>query len=295
MKDRLISPDKEYLSNSIAQALEFISIIEKSNENTLVLDLSSIDEMTPALALSLIVYCSKCGKNIHFASIGDNLRSVSFDSGGLKPDELRSSAFKALIEGYADKAYIPVISFPANTESDYKDFVSTLIEDLIIRQLGIKPNVAIGLKYIIEETLDNIVEHSHTDRGYVYARANTEKRYLDISIADRGVTLLGSYKTLPDNEIADDLEAIKAANRGISSKNLPEAENRGYGIYTSKRMIIEGLKGQYMMISGDSFYLKDDQYDNFFSLPVGIRWEGTVVSFRLHYEAPEFSYTKYIE
>lgn len=54
----------------------------------------------------------------------------------------------------------------------------------------------------------------------------------------------------------DDKEAIKAANRGISSKNLPDAENRGYGIQTSKRMLVEGLGGQYLMISGGCLYLK---------------------------------------
>ena len=32
------------------------------------------------------------------------------------------------------------------------------------------------------------------------------------------------------------LDQVQAANRGISSKNLPDAENRGYGIYTSNRM-----------------------------------------------------------
>ena len=295
MDNNLIRLNEEYLSSSIAQVLEFISLIENSKGEELVIDFSGHLGMSPAVALSLIVYCSKCSKRIHFANLGEPLRAVSFDSDGIKPDEIRNSAFKALIEGFADKSYIPIINFPANADSDNKDFVSSMVEDLIIRQLDIKPNVAIGVKYIIEETLDNVSEHSKTDRGYIYAQANPEKHYLDISIADRGITLLGSYKTLADNEIADDLEAIKAANRGISSKNLPEAENRGYGIYTSKRMIIEGLKGQYMMISGGAFYLKDDKYDNFFSLPEGIRWEGTIVSFRLHYEAPKFSYTKYIE
>ena len=295
MKETLIRQNTDYLSNSIAQALEFISIIKASEDDSVVIDLTGVNEMPPALALSLIVYCSKYLKRIRFINANPHLRSVFFENEGIKPDEFRESAFKAVIEGYTDKLFTPIISFPANTNSDYKDVVSTLIEDLIIRQLGIEPNVAIGVKYIIEETLDNITEHSHTDRGFIFAQANQDKRYLDISIADRGITLLGSYRSLPDNEISDDLEAIKAANRGISSKNLPKAENRGYGIYTSKRMIIEGMKGQYMMISGGSFYLKDDQYDNFFSLPEGCRWEGTVVSFRLYYDAPEFSYTKYIE
>lgn len=79
---------------------------------------------------------------------------------------------------------------------------------------------------------------------------------MDVCIADRGVGLLGSYEKLPDNEIESDMEAIKAANRGLSSKNLPDAENRGFGIKTSKQMLIQGLGGQYLMISGSSLYIK---------------------------------------
>lgn len=295
MMDKDLIRNSEYLSSSIAQALLFVSVINESSDNPVILDLSELEDISPALALSLIVYCSKCGKDVQFVNTQGKLNSIFFDTQGIKPDAFRGSAFKAVIEGFADKTHTPIISFPADADSDYKDLVSTLVEDLIIRQSGIQPNVATGIKYIIEETLDNITEHSHTDRGFIYAQANPDKHYLDISIADRGVTLLGSYKALPDNEIADDLEAIKAANRGISSKNLPEAENRGYGIYTSKNMIINGLKGQYMMMSGNAFFLKDDKYDNFFSLPEGCRWEGTVVSFRLCYEAPDFKYIEFIE
>lgn len=79
---------------------------------------------------------------------------------------------------------------------------------------------------------------------------------MDVCIADRGVGLLGSYEKLPDNEIESDMEAIKAANRGLSSKNLPDAENRGFGIKTSKQMLIQGLGGQYLMISGSSLYIR---------------------------------------
>lgn len=128
-----------------------------------------------------------------------------------------------------------MISFPAQKNNDDKEEILTIVENLIIKQLNIESNVAGGLKYMIGETIDNITEHSDTDRGFIVAQAYPTKGYLDICIADRGITLLGSYRKLQDNETDGDLEAIQAANRGISSKNLPEAENRGYGIYTSKK------------------------------------------------------------
>ena len=118
---------------------------------------------------------------------------------------------------------------------------------------------------------------------------------LDLCIADRGVTLLGSYQRLTDNEITTDLEAIRAANRGISSKNLPEAENRGYGIYTTKKMLVEGLGGQYLMISGGNFYINIPGFDSFYSLPDNLRWNGTIIALRIPYNVAKFNYVNYIE
>lgn len=98
------------------------------------------------------------------------------------------------MEGYAQKTYISIINFPAHKSSDDKEEILTVAENLIIRQLNIKSNIASGLKYMIGETIDNITEHSETDRGFICAQAYKNKGYLDICIADGGVTLLGSYK-----------------------------------------------------------------------------------------------------
>ena len=97
------------------------------------------------------------------------------------------------------------------------------------------------------------------------------------------------------NKIATDLEAIKAANRGISSKNLPDAENRGFGIKTSKQMLIEGLGGQYLMISGSSLYFKCPVFDSFYIMPYGLRWGGTIVAMSIPYLSSTFNYINYIE
>lgn len=88
---------------------------------------------------------------------------------------------------------------------------------------------------------------------------------------------------------------MQAANKGVSSKNLPDAENRGYGIYTTKNMLITGLNGQYMMMSGSALYLKDKQFDNIIELPGGLKWNGTVIALRIPYQNKDFVYTKYFE
>lgn len=283
------------LIDGLIPALRIMSKAEKTEDDTLTVDFTDTVFVSPVFVLSSIVYLSKCGKHVLISNVNDYLKTIGLDTGGIHPDEMRESEFKAKMEGYSGVTYIPIINFPARTNDDSKEAISTIVENIIIRQSNIAPNVAQGIKYMVDETLDNITEHSESDRGFIYAQAYPKKRYLDICIADRGITLLGSYNRLPDNEISTDLEAIKAANRGISSKNLPEAENRGYGIYTSKQMLINGLGGEYLMISGSNFYYMHPGADGIYSLPEGLRWNGTIVALRIPYKDSKFNYINYIE
>jgi len=288
-----ISDDR--LMNGLRPVVSIMSKVTSSDDEEVTLDFGETYFISPVFVLSLIVYASRCGKRISICGTNSYLDAIRFTTGGIKPDEIRRSEFLALMEGYAQKSFIPIVNFPAQANSDEKDAILSVVEDIIIRQVGIERNVATGIKYMIEETVDNVTEHSNTDRGYIFVQAYPTKGYIDVCIADRGITLLGSYQSLADNGIVDDMEAIKAANRGISSKNRPDAENRGFGIYTSKKMLIGGLQGQYLMISGNSLYMKDRNLDSFYSLPEGIRWNGTIVAFRIPFQSPEFNYINYID
>lgn len=151
------------------------------------------------------------------------------------------------------------------------------------------------VKYMVSEIIDNIVEHSYSKNGYIFAQSYPHLEYLDICIADSGITLLGSYQQSGKYEIDTDIEAISAANRGISTKNLPDAENRGFGIGTTKKMLIDGLGGQYMMLSGSAIHIKSHDIDNNLNLPENIRIDGTIVAMRIPYQQNNFNYINYIE
>ena len=292
----IVNVNDERLMDGLAPVVRIMQQVEKVGaDESVCVDFSQPHFISPVFALSLIVYLSKCGRKVSFAGVHDYLEVIGLHSGGICPDKMRNSEFFATMEGYSRKTYIPIVNFPAHTDGDKRDAITSVVENILIRQLGIPSNVALGFKYMVEETLDNITEHSDSDRGFIYGQAYPQKGYLDLCIADRGVSLLGSYQKLADNEISSDLEAIKAANRGISSKNLPEAENRGYGIPTSKRMLVEGLGGQFLMISGSSFYIKRPGYDSFYSMPGRLRWNGTIVALRIPYNVDQFNYINYIE
>lgn len=290
-----INVKDDRLIDGLTPVVWIMDQMEKSVDQEVTIDFSDTRFISPVFALSLIVYLTRCGKQIVFTNVSDYLERIGLGNGGIKPDTMRQTEFLAELEKYTSKTYIPVIDFAAGRNSDAKEVVSSIVENMIIQQLSIQSNVANGLKYMIDETLDNITEHSESDRGYIFAQAYPTKGFLDVCIADRGVSLLGSYEKLPGNEILSDMEAIKAANRGLSSKNLPDAENRGFGIRTSKQMLIHGLGGQYLMISGSSLYLKSCNLDTFYSMPHGLRWNGTIVALRIPYHSSSFNYINYIE
>lgn len=290
-----INVKDDRLIDGLTPVVWIMDQMEKSVDQEVTIDFSDTRFISPVFALSLIVYLTRCGKQIAFTNVSDYLERIGLGNGGIKPDTMRQTEFLAELEKYTSKTYIPIIDFAAGRNSDAKEVVSSIVENMIIQQLNIQSNVANGLKYMIDETLDNITEHSESDRGYIFAQAYPTKGFLDVCIADRGVSLLGSYEKLPDNEILSDMEAIKAANRGLSSKNLPDAENRGFGIRTSKQMLIHGLGGQYLMISGCCLYLKSFNLDTFYSMPHGLRWNGTIVALRIPYHSASFNYIDYIE
>ena len=290
-----INVKDDRLIEGLTPVVRIMSQMEKSVDSEVTIDFADTRFISPVFALSLIIYLSRCGRQLSFTNVPDYLERIGFSIGGIKPDTMRQTEFLAELEKYASKTYIPIINFAAGRNSDAKEAVSSIVENIIIQQLSIQSNVANGLKYMIDEILDNITEHSESDRGFIFAQAYPIKGFLDVCIADRGMSLLGSYEKLPDNEISSDIEAIKAANRGLSSKNLPDAENRGFGIRTSKQMLIQGLGGQYLMISGSSLYIKTLNLDSFYSMPHGLRWNGTIVALRIPYHSVSFNYINYIE
>jgi anti-sigma regulatory factor (Ser/Thr protein kinase) len=288
-----IQDDK--LLNGLMPVLEIINQIEESKDREVTIDFQFTKFVSPLFVLPLMVYLHGSRKQISCVNISSYLSTAHFP-GGIIPDDMRSSEFLARMEVYARKNFVPIVNFPASARNDDdKNAILSTVESIIERQLGLTSNIVTGLKYMIGESIDNITEHSESERGYIFAQAYPQKRYLDVCIADTGITLLGSYRKQKDNEIESDLEAIQAANRGISTKNLPNAENRGYGIITSKKMLVEGLGGHYVMLSGKAIHLKSRELDKFLLLPEQIRWEGTIIAFRIPYNNNTFNYVNYLE
>lgn len=268
--------------------------INKSEDEEVIIDFSSFKFATPVFVISLMLFLRSCGKNVSYKNLSFYLDTVKFHN-PIRPDDIGTDGLLEVMNRQEYKSYIPIICFPATkSRAKDKDAILTAIENLLCLKLNIAKNVSNGLKYIIGEMVDNITEHSGSERGYIFAQYYPTKGFMDLCIADEGITLAGSFNNA-GIEVADDIEAMQAANKGISSKNLPDAENRGYGIFTSKKMLIKGLGGQYMMMSGSVIYLYDDSTDQILKLPNDNKWKGTILALRLPTQKEGFNYSMYFE
>jgi hypothetical protein len=75
--------------------------------------------------------------------------------------------------------------------------------------------------------------------------------------------------------------AINFAANGKSTKDSPENEGRGFGIRTSKKMLVDGLKGKYLLLSGGAFLIKTIDKEEVVEVPANLYFKGTILLLRV--------------
>lgn len=278
-----------------------IKVIAETDAAEVVLwDFADVSFLHPFFLAPLAIYMNTSGKDIECINIPlrvqSYLNSICFDRmlhfGNEKREDVES-----VIQKYTDKTYLPLCSF-AMTDSN-KDTFGSIIKTVIMKQANIGRDGSSSLSYLISELLDNIYEHSQSPNGYVFSQYLEKEGVINLCIADTGITIAGSFEQagLYQEEIdGSETEALKLANEGYSTKNRPEAENRGYGISTSKAMLVTGMKGGFFMLSGGAFHRYENGANDYISLKDIFRWQGTVILMRIPVVLPEdFNYIDYLE
>jgi len=208
-------------------------------------------------------------------------------------DKIPLSTFNVLLSENHGQCRMPVVGFPTmSRDTDIKNSITSAIEDFIISESGLDTNIAQALRYIADEIIDNITEHADTAEGYVSAAWNDNS--VTVSIADAGKTVYGSYVDGDFDQIYSDQVALQAAVSGLSTKNLPGAENRGYGISTSADMIVRGMSSTLIILSGRGLLFRDVRRNDFTELPEPIFMPGTLVCFTMPVHKPEFNLYNHI-
>ncbi|WP_297932302.1 ATP-binding protein [uncultured Alistipes sp.] len=268
-------------------------------EDEIIFDFKDRVFFHPFFIAPLAIYCDTPGRRTQNINLNNGLQAylstIFFDS----PQIITcASDVDNIIRAYGRKTYTPICKFL--TDSADRDQIESQIQHLIEIQSAASGEAKMPLSYLFSELITNIVEHSQSKYGYIYSQYLNTEGCVDICIADNGVTILGSY--IQANKYIDDIqgdpaEALRLAVGGFSTKNLPNTENRGYGISSSIRMLVEGLRGSFFILSGSAFYRHDKNGKTIVRLPDSIEWHGTIVLLRVPIKnlPADFNCYKYVE
>jgi len=269
--------------NHLFQSVKLLN--ENPDETEVILDFSQNRFITPALlgGLSCLI------NNLAFKEISVNIvdneyihnyLSTIYFPGGYTSQSIDKSQIETNLLPFNGKTYIPIVCFPANNESNQiTENMLSSVNNILKLQLGLSGNVLAGVYYLISELTQNIIDHSGTDKGYLFAQFFRSKNYMDICIADSGKGIRQSYLESGKFIPSDDVEAIRFAMNGKSTKPLPDS--RGFGLSTSRRMLCKGLKGKFFLWSGNAFMHQNIEKEEVINLPEQYSWKGCYVVMRV--------------
>ncbi len=289
-------PRDERIGSVFNELFEIIYATENSG-NDIVWDFENCSFFHPFFIAPLAIYRHNCHKEIKCINICQRLSNylnlIRFDSlltiNG--QNDIRTE-----LKDFYNRTYIPICKFDMSYQN--VDGVQSVLQGIIERQAKINPAIKTPLSYMIGELVCNINEHSKSKHGYIFSQFIPSERCINICIADTGITVFGSYTDRGKylDQIGDsEADALKMANEGFSTKERPECESRGYGISTTKKMLVDGLGGEFFMLSGGAFHRFDKNKKTYLNLPEDIYWSGSIILMKIPVSAPEnFDYYDYI-
>lgn len=281
---------------SLLEALEQIGEVQPHDD--LLIDLHRLSFVHPFLILPICSLISKLRQNnvtveiSYGAAIRSYLETILFPEGF---NAMTVGDWNGHLLDFQNKTYLPICQIPvARSNTKIREQLLTTFENILLHQLKLTGQMISVVKYLISEAMDNIVDHANVRNGWIMVQNYPTKGFLDICILDTGLGLLGSYKTFNVANINSDVEALEQAINGNSTKQI--TETRGYGIDTSRRMLVDGLKGKYFLFSGAAFYIYTNELEQITPLSRNIKWTGTMLALRVPNVAPVgFNYTAYLE
>lgn len=232
-------------------------------------------------------------KGIHSYTSG-YLDAINFSN----PRYVKSSDdVNQLFDLYTNKSYIPLCKF--KSDEDSIDSVSSGLQRIIERQCRIPGTLISPLSYLLGELVTNIHDHSRCGHGYMFSQYLSKEKCLNLCIADFGITIFGSFASsgiFDTRELINEGVVLNMALGHKSTKNRPKAENRGYGLPTSKAMLVDGMGGEFFILSGGAFHRHDKNGEATVTLPKELYWDGTIILLKIPMVVEgDFNYLKYVE
>lgn len=252
--------------------LDFCTLREQANI-TKKLDLSNVDW----------IYPSKLLPSVSFLKNNPNIKLIPPKIEHVK--NYFNTVLSGKIRYTLDKTYLPLITLP-NRRNDANPIIQRL-QQLCENGKNLGGIMAFG--YFLGEMIDNIYDHSQFANAYVFAQTYPKMKFSEISIIDDGISIQGSYRKAAYSFTED--QALLKAIEGISTKDT----SRGFGLRTNVKLFTEGLKGEFIIVSGGAALYVDKNDKKVFKLQTSQSLQGTFITVRLPYPAKEVNIYDYVE
>ena len=271
-------------TGELMMALFSVIIDSERCDNDIVWDFGRVTSLHPFMISALAVYRDSSSNKISLSNVNGALKAkldeIMFDAPFESADREGSGTDVSCLY---DRNVPPICRF-SRICPDIDAIQSGLFSIMTrnIRNRTREWNASGAISYLLSELVCNIQEHSHASCGYMYIQCDDNEDCISICVADNGVTIHGSYiaaqKTAYSLLVGDDhAEALRYSVKGLSTKNRPDNESRGYGLSTNLNMVVNGLGGCFMMLSGKGFFRCDEDGEQFVNLPDGLAWDGTMI------------------
>lgn len=266
------------LNNSFSSQLyalyEVLSKINPGAKNHF--NFSNTKAQAPLILLPICVYINDTNSSFSLPQKSKFYSSINFPTDNLK---------KA---GNFNSSTSPILRLTKRPDIKTRDEITyDYVNNLNKKMKGIGKN---ALFYPVSELLNNIFEHSRKNEGWIFAQIDKTNKRIDICIVDSGRGFRKSYLEEENLDISH-LEAIGEAMRGHSTKKDNE---RGYGLWTSKKLICKGLKGNLLIITGNAVFLAEGKEENVIEMDKNI-WNGVILSYRIPVPKETVDIIQYIE
>jgi hypothetical protein len=264
----------------IQDCIGIINDIEKTKVKEgemLNLDFSEIEWVLPCSALLLsnkiIELCRKIDLMVippKNEKVNDYLNKIGFPLG-------------CRLEG---DTFLPINHF--NNDDNINENISMISKHL---EKNIDKSFGFSINYLLAELSDNIEQHSKFTQASIMTQYYPEKKYIDVGIFDNGISIPALFES-KGIEFSDDCDAIKKASEGQSTK---EERGRGFGLQTSKKLVLEGLNGEMHIFSrkGAIILNPKDKQENFNLMKKALK--GTLIYIRFSAPKKDLKIMEYVE
>jgi len=259
------------LPEQMKEYLQFCAFKSKVKDNSL--DLSCCGWFYPTQLLPLGVFIKE---NKGLKVILPKSKSVSMYLSTIKENQVSE-----------DKSYLPIIQLPSKEKLVNESLAKFYKLNNFSRECGGEA----AFKYIVGELVDNVYQHSCFRNAFVMAQSDPKKGFIELCFCDDGITIPGSLKKA-GMIFGEEEQAIVEAINGLSAKNDKE---RGYGLWSNLNLVLNGLNGEFLVISGNGAVFINKLGQKLFKLQTPNSFNGTLISIRVKNQSKEVNLYDFVE